>query len=380
MCCMAKKRAMAHRVLYCPRRRLPHPPALPTDKEAPMEYRTLPGSTLHVSAICLGTMTFGQQNSEAEGHAQLDYAFARGVNFIDTAEMYPVPPRADTVHATERIVGSWLARQDRDKVVLATKATGASRGLQWIRDGQHAFTRANLRAAVEGSLRRLQTDYIDLYQLHWPERNTPMFGEFVYDPAKERPFTPPRETLEALAELVDEGKIRHIGLSNEWPWGLMQFLNAAREYQLPRVVSVQNAYSLLNRTWETAMLEFCHREQIALLPYSPMAFGLLSGKYLRDPQARGRVTEFDGFAQRYSKPGVPEAVAAYAALAEAHGLSPAQLALKFVYSRWFVASTIIGATSLAQLEENLNAWDAPWSEALEQAVADIRLRWFNPAP
>ena len=179
---------------------------------------------------------------------------------------------------------------------------------------------------------------------------------------------------------MDEGKIRHIGLSNEWPWGLMQFLNAAREYQLPRVVSVQNAYSLLNRTWETAMLEFCHREQIALLPYSPMAFGLLSGKYLRNPQARGRVTEFDGFAQRYSKPGVPEAVAAYAALAEAHGLSPAQLALKFVYSRWFVASTIIGATSLAQLEENLNAWDAPWSEALEQAVADIRLRWFNPAP
>lgn len=184
-----------------------------------MEYRTLPGSTLHVSAICLGTMTFGQQNSEAEGHAQLDYAFARGVNFIDTAEMYPVPPRADTVHATERIVGSWLARQDRDKVVLATKATGASRGLPWIRGGQHAFTRANLRAAVEDSLRRLQTDYIDLYQLHWPERNTPMFGEFVYDPAKERPFTPPRETLEALAELVDEGKIRHIGLSNEWPWG-----------------------------------------------------------------------------------------------------------------------------------------------------------------
>lgn len=345
-----------------------------------MDYRTLPGSTLQVSAICLGTMTFGQQNTQAEGHAQLDYALARGVNFIDTAEMYPVPPRADTTHATERIVGSWLARQDRDKVVLATKATGASRGLQWIRDGQHAFTRANLRAAVEGSLRRLQTDYIDLYQLHWPERNTPMFGEFVYDPAKERPFTPPRETLEALAELVDEGKIRHIGLSNEWPWGLMQFLNAAREYQLPRVVSVQNAYSLLNRTWETAMLEFCHREQIALLPYSPMAFGLLSGKYLRNPQARGRVTEFDGFAQRYSKPGVPEAVAAYAALAEAHGLSPAQLALKFVYSRWFVASTIIGATSLAQLEENLNAWEAPWSEALEQAVADIRLRWFNPAP
>lgn len=345
-----------------------------------MQYRTLPGSDLNVSAICFGTMTFGQQNTEAEGHAQLDLAFERGVNFIDTAEMYPVPPKAETTHATERIVGSWLARQDRSKVVLATKATGGARGLQWIREGEHAFNRSNLRNAVEGSLARLQTDHIDLYQLHWPERNTPMFGEFTYDPQKERPWTDFRETLEALAELVEEGKIRYIGLSNEWPWGLMQFLNAAKEYKLPRVVSVQNAYNLINRTWETAMLEFCHREDIALLPYSPLAFGLLSGKYLRDPQARGRVNDFDGFAQRYMKPAVPDAVAAYTALADAHGISPAQMALKFVYSRWFVASTIIGATSIEQLEENLAAWDLPWSDELEQGIEQIRLRWFNPAP
>lgn len=345
-----------------------------------MDYRTLPGSELNVSAICLGTMTFGQQNSEAEGHAQLDLALARGINFIDTAEMYPVPARAETSHATERIVGSWLARQDRSKVVLASKATGGARGMPWIRDGEHAFTRTNLRRAVEGSLARLQTDYLDLYQLHWPERNTPMFGEFLYDPTRERDCTPIHETLAALAELVQEGKIRYIGLSNEWPWGLMQFLNAAKEHRLPRVVSVQNAYNLINRTWETAMLEFCHREQISLLAYSPMAFGLLSGKYLRNPQARGRVNDFEGFAQRYMKPAVPEAVAAYTDLADAHGISPAQLALKFVYSRWFVGSTIIGATSLTQLAENLDAWQLPWSEELEQAVAEIRLRWFNPAP
>ena len=345
-----------------------------------MEYRKLGVSDLQVSSVCLGTMTFGQQNSEADGHAQLDFAFEQGVNFIDAAEMYPVPTRAETQGATERIVGSWLKGKPREKLVVATKITGLGRQLPWIRGGPLALDRANIRAAVEDSLRRLGTEYIDLYQIHWPARNQPMFGQWRFDPSAERPSTPIPEQLEALAELVAEGKIRHVGLSNEHPWGVMQFVRAADELGLPRVVSVQNAYSLLNRTWEIAMLECCHREQIALLPYSPMAFGLLSGKYLRNPQARGRVTEFDGFAQRYSKPGVPEAVAAYAALAEAHGLSPAQLALKFVYSRWFVASTIIGATSLAQLEENLNAWEAPWSEALEQAVADIRLRWFNPAP
>jgi len=345
-----------------------------------MQYIDLPHSDLRVSAVCLGTMTFGQQNSEAEAHAQLDYARERGINFIDTAEMYPVPPRAESCHRTEQYVGSWLKQQPREKVVVATKAVGGARGMKWVRGGEHTFNRANLRSAVEDSLRRLQTDYIDLYQLHWPERNTPMFGEYLFDPAKERPFTPPRETLEALAELVEEGKIRYVGLSNEWPWGVMQFLNAAREYGLPRVVTVQNAYNLINRTFETALLECCYREGVGLLAYSPLAFGFLSGKYHKDPAAKGRVTLFEGFAQRYFKPAVPEAVAAYVALAEAHGLTPTQLALKFVYSRWFVASTIIGATTMAQLAEDIDAFEVAWSDELEKAVTETRLRWFNPAP
>ncbi len=345
-----------------------------------MDYITLGQSDLRVSRICLGTMTFGQQNNEAEAHSQLDLARERGINFLDTAEMYPVPPRAETVHRTEEYVGRWLERQPREAWVVATKAVGGSRGMRWVREGRHAFTRANLREAVEGSLRRLRTDYIDLYQLHWPERNTPMFGRFIYEPSEERDFTPARETLEALAELIDEGKIRHIGLSNEWPWGVMQFLNAAREYDLPRVVTVQNAYNLINRTYETALLEMCHREGLALIPYSPLAFGHLSGKYHRDPKAHGRVTDFAGFAQRYEKPNVGPAVAEYMALAEAHGLTPTQLALAFVYNRWFVASTIVGATSVEQLTEDLDAYSVPWNDELEQAVQALHLRFYNPAP
>lgn len=345
-----------------------------------MRYITLGQSDLEVSAICLGSMTFGQQNSEAEAHEQLDYARERGINFIDTAEMYPVPPRAETCHRTESIVGSWLRHQRREDWVVATKVTGGSRNMHWIRGGGLAFDRNNIRAAVEASLNRLQTDYIDLYQLHWPERNTPMFGEYRYDPAKEHDFTPARETLEVMAELVEEGKIRHVGVSNEWPWGLMQFLLAARDHGLPRVVSVQNAFNLINRTYETALLEFAHRENISLLAYSPMAFGLLSAKYLKNPQAKGRATLFDGFAQRYMKPNTAPAVAAYAELAERHGLTPAQLALGFVYSRWFVGSTIIGATTMAQLREDIDAFDIELSPELEAELESVHLRFFNPAP
>ncbi|MGD2116806.1 MAG: aldo/keto reductase [Chromatiales bacterium] len=345
-----------------------------------MQYISLGDSSLKVSRICLGTMTFGQQNDERQAFEQLDYAIEQGINFIDTAEMYPVPPRAETVHSTETIVGNWLQKQPRDQLVIATKATGAGRNMKWIRGGAHAFNRANLRAALEDSLQRLKTDYVDLYQLHWPERNTPMFGQYLYDPQQEREFTAINKTLEALAELVEEGKVRYIGLSNEWPWGLMQFLNAAEQFKLPRVISMQNAYSLLNRTYETALLEMCHRESVALLPYSPLAFGHLSGKYLKNPQAKGRVTLFEGFAQRYEKPNVIPAVQAYAALAEQHQLSPAQLALAFVYSRWFVASTIIGATSMEQLKENIDALSIDWSEELEMEVAQLHLRFFNPAP
>jgi len=325
-------------------------------------------------------MTFGEQNNQNEAHDQLNYAQEQGINFIDTAEMYPVPPKAETVHKTEEIVGHWLVKQQRSNLIIATKATGAGRGMSWIRGGRHAFNRANLREAIDGSLKRLKTDYIDLYQLHWPERNTPMFGDYLYEPSQERDFTPIHQTLESLGELVDEGKIRYIGLSNEWPWGVMQFLNIAEKYNLPRVVTMQNAYNLINRTYETAMLEMCHRENISLLPYSPLAFGHLSGKYINDPNAKGRVSIFKGFAQRYDKPNVIPAVKAYSKLADEHQLTPTQLALAFVYSRQFVSSTIIGTTTQEQLKENIDALNIIWTSELEKGVKDIHLRFFNPAP
>ena len=345
-----------------------------------MEYRRLGDSDLNVSALCLGTMTFGQQNDAAEGHAQLDLAFDRGVNFIDTAEMYPVPPRAETVNRTETIVGDWLRGRPRDQVILATKVAGPNRNMAWIRGGPKALDRANIRAAIEGSLGRLRTDHIDLYQLHWPERNVPMFGRYQFDPAQETRAVPIREQLEALAELVREGKIRYLGLSNEHPWGVMEFLRLAGELALPRVVSIQNPYNLINRTFETGLTEIAYRERVGLLAYSPLAFGHLTGKYQADPGAAGRVTLFQGFAQRYEKPNVQPAVAAYAGLARRHGLSPAELALSFVYRRWFVASTIIGATSLAQLTENLGAWDKPLSAEVLAEIEALHLRHTNPAP
>jgi aryl-alcohol dehydrogenase-like predicted oxidoreductase len=252
--------------------------------------------------------------------------------------------------------------------------------MNWIREGNLDFSKKNIRSAVEASLKRLQTDYIDLYQLHWPDRNTPMFGQYLYNPNEERDFVTAKETLEVLAELVSEGKIRAVGLSNEWPWGVMQFLNAAKEFDLPRVATMQNAYSLLNRTYETALLEMCHREDISLIPYSPLAFGLLSAKYHFNPKAKGRVTDFPGFAQRYDKPQVAEAVAAYAGLAKQFGLTPAQFSLAFVYSRWFCASTIIGATSMDQLKENIDAFNVQWTDEMEQATQDLHLTYFNPAP
>ena len=345
-----------------------------------MEYRQLGRAGPKVSAVCLGTMTFGEQNSEAEAYSQLDLAFERGVNFIDTAEMYPVPARQQTYGASESIIGGWLKHKPRDSVVLATKAAGPARNLSWIRGGPPALDAANLRAALEGSLRRLGTDYIDLYQLHWPERNQPMFGQWQYDPAHERPATGIREQLEALSELVAEGKIRYIGLSNEHPWGISTFLRIADELGLPRVVSVQNAYSLLNRVYEFGLAELCHREDVSLLPYSPLAFGHLSAKYLDNPEASGRITRFKDFGARYVKPNVGDAVQAYAALARRAGVSPARLALAFVYRRWFVASTIIGATDTAQLAENLDAWNWVPDAGVLDEIELIHLRYPNPAP
>jgi aryl-alcohol dehydrogenase-like predicted oxidoreductase len=345
-----------------------------------MHYTTLGQSDLKVSRVCLGTMTFGTQNSEADAHQQLDFALAQGINFVDTAEMYSVPPNAESYGKTERYVGTWLKRQARDRIVLATKISGPGRSMKWIRNGELAFNRKNIRAAIDASLARLQTDYVDLYQLHWPDRNTPIFGQYHFDPEKEREFVPLAETLAALAELVKEGKVRQVGLSNETPWGVMQFLHLAEKYQLPRVVSVQNAFNLLNRTWEMGLSEIGFRENVALLAYSPLGFGLLSGKYLADPGARGRLTLFQGFAQRYAKVNVQPAVAAYAELAQRHGLTPTRLALAYVASRGFVTSTIIGATTMEQLRENIDGCLETLSADLVDEIEALHLRYCNPAP
>jgi aryl-alcohol dehydrogenase-like predicted oxidoreductase len=345
-----------------------------------MQIRKLGSSAIEIPSICLGTMTFGEQTSESEAHAQLDLALERGINFIDTAELYAVPPCAATHGASETIVGKWLARQARDRIVLATKVAGPGRNMPWIRGGELDFTRDNIRTALENSLRRLQTEYVDLYQLHWPARNQPMFGHWQYDPQKEHDCVPIRAQLEALAELVQEGKVRAIGLSNEHPWGVMQFIRHAEEFGLPRVVSIQNAYSLINRAFEVGLAEVCHRENVGLLAYSPLAFGHLTGKYLVDAQAAGRVTRFKGFDQRYQKPGMIGAVGAYGALAREHGLTPTQLALAFAHSRWFVASVIVGASTLAQLEEDLEALDLALDEDLLREVDRLYLIHGSPTP
>jgi aryl-alcohol dehydrogenase-like predicted oxidoreductase len=346
-----------------------------------MEYTTLGQSDLRVSKVCLGTMTFGQQNSEAEAHQQLDYALARGMNFIDTAELYPVMPSAATQGSTERHIGSWLKKTGRRAdVVLATKIAGPNAQLHWIRNGRSNHDAVNIRAAVETSLRRLQTDYIDLYQLHWPSRNVPIFGASVFDPRKERAAVAAAASLEVLGRLVEEGKIRHIGLSNETSWGVSEFVKHASQPGLPRIVSIQNLYNLTARQFETSLLdETCFREQVSLLAYSPLAFGQLTAKYLDDPKAHGRLTIFPAtWSPRYLRPGVLSAVAQYAALARAHGMTPTQLALAWCYSRWFVGSTIIGATTLAQLEENIDAFELSLSRELVAAVDAIHAGLPNP--
>ncbi len=356
-----------------------------------MQYRQLGNTDLKVSAVCLGTMTYGDQNTEAEAHEQLDYALAHGINFIDTAEMYPVPPKAETYSRTESIVGNWLKNQPRDQIILGGKVAGPRRGMDWIRGGPPSLDRANIRAAIEQSLKRLRTDYIDVYQLHWPERNVPMFGQYQFDPANEfetrahhqgqhKQWVSIHNQLETLAELVKEGKVRAIGLSNEQPWGLMEFLRIAREYDLPQVASVQNCYNLINRGMEFGMTEILYRENVGLLAYSPLAFGHLTGKYIDNPEAKGRVTMFLGYAQRYKKPNVFPAAAAYSKLARENEMTPTQMALAFVYHRWFVTSTIIGATSIIQLNENVDAYQTKLSPEVMQEIEKLHLTMMNPAP
>ncbi len=343
-----------------------------------MEYRRLGSCGLEVSSVCLGTMTFGQQNTEDEAHQQLDHAVAAGINFIDTAEMYPVPPRAETQGRTEEYVGSWLKRQQRDKLVLATKVTGAGRRMDHIRGGPRV-TGEQVDRAIDASLRRLQTDYVDLYQIHWPDRYVPKFGEVYYDPNRRWEAESFESQLEALGNLVESGKVRYIGLSNETPYGVMSFVEAARRHGLPVVTSLQNAYHLMNRQFETGGLaEVCNALDVALLPYSPLAFGHLSGKYIDDPQAKGRINQFPDFGQRYEKPNADAATRAYVALAREHGLSPAQMAIAFTLRRPEVASTIIGATDMTQLKENIAAANVTLSSALLEAIDAIDARYPSP--
>jgi aryl-alcohol dehydrogenase-like predicted oxidoreductase len=346
-----------------------------------MQKNRLGRTGLEVTRVCLGTMTFGQQNTESDAHSQLDYALERGINFVDTAEMYPVPPRAQTQGSTERYIGTWLKKSGkRSEIILASKIAGPNAAMSWVRGEKHNLDAANIRQAVEDSLRRLQTDYIDLYQIHWPSRNVPIFGANSFVPQKERPHVPIEETLAALDEMVKAGKIRHIGVSNESAWGVCEFIKQSEVKGLPRIATIQNLYNLTARAFETALLdEVCFREDVGLLAYSPLAFGQLSAKYIDDPKAVGRLTIFPPtWSPRYLRPAVIEAAKEYAALARANGMTPAQMALAWCYSRWFVASTIIGATNLAQLKENIDAEQVTLSDEVVAAINAIHAKYTNP--
>ncbi len=346
-----------------------------------MEYRPLGHTDLAVSAICLGTMTFGKQNTQDEAFAQLDMAVDRGVNFIDTAEMYPVPPETETQGATETMIGNWLAeRGGREKLIIATKIAGP--GLSTVRNGQGDFSAEQLNTAVNESLERLQTDYIDLYQLHWPARNTNFFGKLGYNAQPNEPDPAPEmlAVLEALQGLIEAGKIRHVGLSNETAWGTMKFLELAERHGLPRMVSVQNPYNLLNRSYEVGLAEVSHRENVGLLAYSPLAFGVLTGKYLNGQQpAAGRLTLFDRFTRYTKAPGI-RATEAYINIARQHDVDPTHMALAWVTSRPFVTSNIIGATSIEQLAHNLDSTQMTLTDALIEDIEALHAEIPNPCP
>lgn len=346
-----------------------------------MRYSPLGDTGTEVSRICLGTMTFGEQNSEAEAHAQLDAALDAGINFIDTAEMYPVPPRAETYGRTERYIGSWLrARGGRDRVIIATKVMGPSDDLRHVRSGETRLDRDNITAALDASLDRLGTDYVDLYQLHWPDRKTNCFGRLGYQHDPDDHPVELEETLEVLGALVAAGKVRWIGVSNETPWGVMRLLQIAAERGLPRIVSIQNPYNLLNRSFEIGLAEISHRERIGLLAYSPLAFGTLTGKYLDGARPAGaRITRFERF-KRYTGELAQRPIREYVALARHHGLDPAQMALAFVNSRPFLTSTIIGATDLGQLATNIASIDLDLPAEVVAEIEAIHTRQPNPCP
>jgi aryl-alcohol dehydrogenase-like predicted oxidoreductase len=348
-----------------------------------MEMRKLGRTEINVSKICLGTMTWGRQNTEIEGHLQMDTALNHGVNFFDTAEMYSAPPSADSCGKTEEIIGTWFAnRKCRDDIVLASKVIGRGLGIPWIRNGESRLNRKNIEAALDASLKRLQTDYIDLYQLHWPDRPSNLFGKkgVGYTHTTDDNSVPLEETLGVLEDLVQSGKIRAVGLSNESSWGTMKFMELANQGKGPRMASIQNAYSLLNRSFELSLAEVSIRENCGLLAYAPLAAGTLSGKYLNGATPSGaRRTAFEG-QTRYMTPYGEEATQAYVDVASKHGLDPSQMALAFVLPQSFVTSTIIGATNLSQLLNALESADLELSDEVLSDLDDVHLRYTYPCP
>ena len=347
---------------------------------------TLGRSDLRVTPVCLGTMTFGEQVGQADAHAILDHAVERGLNFIDTAEMYSVPARAETYGATERIIGAWLAARPgvRRTLVLATKVAGPARGMDWVRNGSPDLTKAEIVQACDDSLKRLRTDVIDLYQIHWPARNVPTFGSIYFDPAKDRVFASVQEQLDGMATLVRAGKVRHIGVSNESPFGVAEFVRVAEQHGLPRIATVQNPYALTSRSLDNGLDETMVRLGVSLLAYSPLAFGALSGKYdtigLNGSERPGRLAIFETMKkQRWGRPEALDAARRYNALAREHGLTPAQMALAFCYTSWRVTSTILGVTTKAQLDENLAAWGTRLAPELLERIDAIRWTHRDPA-
>ncbi|MFB3101170.1 MAG: NADP(H)-dependent aldo-keto reductase [Gammaproteobacteria bacterium] len=346
-----------------------------------MEYRRLGRTDIEVSLICLGTMTWGEQNTEAEACEQLDYAIDAGINFIDTAELYPVAPKEETQGRSESYLGNWLSkRKDRDKLIIASKVCASADWIPYLRNSDARLDRKNIEAALIASLKRLQTDYLDLYQLHWPERDTNYFGKLDYYHAADKDGVPIDETLGVLNDLVQAGKIRQIGISNETAWGMSEYLRASTEENFPRIVSIQNPYNFLNRSFEIGLSEFSHREDVGLLAYSPLAFGVLSGKYLNGAKPeRARITLFERFSRYNNENGVA-CTEAYVNLAKDSGLDPAQMALAFVNSRPFLTSNIIGATDMSQLKSNIDSLDISLPKDVVREIENIHIKQANPCP
>ncbi len=346
-----------------------------------MKFAKLGNTQINVSKICLGTMTWGEQNTQQDAFDQMNFAMEKGINFFDTAELYSVPPKKETFGSTETIIGKWLTeKRCREKIILATKVVGRS-GMKWFRNKETRLNETQIFEAINGSLKRLGTDYIDLYQLHWPDRQSNFFGKLDYEHKDESDFIEIKTQLISLDKLVKQGKIRYIGLSNETPWGLMKFLSLSEKHALPRVVSIQNPYSLLNRSFEVGLAEISVREKCGLLAYSPLAFGMLTGKYDDGKNPKGaRLTKYSGVYTRYTKNKGKIISKEYNTLAKDFGLTPTQMALAFVNSKKFVTSNIIGATSLSQLEENINSVDIDLNHDLEEKINLIHQNQPNPCP